>query len=208
MLPDPTLPPVVIKVFKAAVPHAIAAYQRRQAEKSHAAIVKRLKAGKPWAISEDKAAAAMWRYMRATTEGAALRNLELLADALVNGAVDPEFAPDEFKRQADRLEGLDRDEILALAAFIRSRHLEADENGTAIVVRYKAAVADLIARGHFADEDAVDACLSSLARTGFVAASSGFGFFGYVGTKHLDAVARLVDFDSAEAREFDGSDLS
>jgi len=57
-------------------------------------------------------------------EGAAPQNLDLLAEALISGAVDPEFAPDEGKRHAGRLNGLNRKEIIVLALASRPRGYE------------------------------------------------------------------------------------
>jgi hypothetical protein len=115
-----------------------------------------LSRGKFWAITDDKAAAAMWRYLRAAMEGAARRNLELLAEALVSGAVDPEFAPDEFKRQADRLDGVSRKEIIVLAAFLRTNTLPAADGEAALVTRFKATIARASESGLFESEEDVE----------------------------------------------------
>lgn len=204
----PILPPVVVAAAKAAVPRAFKAYQAQQAAKAHEAIVRQLSRGKYWAITDDKAAAAMWRYMRAAMEGAARRNLDLLAEAFVSGAVEPEFAPDEFKRQADRLEGVNRKEIIVLAAFLSSNSLPAVEGETVLVTRYKSAVLRAMESGLFEGDEEIDLCMSSLTRTGWICPLNGFGFSGYRLTSELIRLSLLVDFEAARAREFDGSDLS
>lgn len=205
---DAALPPVVAAAFKAAVPKAVRLYQARQATKAREAIAKQLSRGKYWAITDDKAAAAMWRYLRAAMEGAARRNLDLLAEALVNGAVDPEFAPDEFKRQADRLETLDRKEVIVLAAFLHVNSLPAVQNEVALVSRYRAAVLRAIESNLLVDEEEVDTCMTALTRTGWISHANGYGFAGFRLTSELIRLSGLVDFHAASSRELDGSDLS
>jgi hypothetical protein len=205
---EPILPAVVTAAFKAAFPKALKLYQVAQAETARQAIAKQLSRGKYWAITEDKAAAAMWRYLRAATEGAARRNLDLLAEALVSGAVDPEFAPDEFKRQADRLESVNRKEIVVLAAYLRVNVMPAAPGEAALVTRHKAAVARAMDSGLFTHEEDVETCSSGLTRTGWLCPANGFGFSGYRLTSELLRLGALVDFDAAVARELDGSDQS
>lgn len=204
---DPIVPPVVTAVLKAALPRAVAAYQASQAAVARDLLVKRIARGRPWAVHEDAAAAALWRYMRAATEGTARLNLELLADALVNGVAEPTFAPDEFKQQADRLESLTREEIFVVAAMLRVRNVPAADGEAAHVTRYNAAIQEALGMGVFQDQGDVTACMASLTRTGWVAPSGGFGFTGHSPTRALDAVARLVDFE-AHAKCGQGNDQS
>ena len=204
---DVIIPKIVADITKAAFPPALRAFQERQAAKAQEIIRRRLAAGKYWAISDDKAAAALWRYMRAAQEGSARRNLELLAEALVTGAADAAFAPDEFKRLANRLDDLSREEVLVLAAFVKARASPVPEGEDAGSVFHRSAVAAALAFGVFKDRDAVLAVMSALSRTGWILPVSGWGSLLYEPTAELDVVARLVNFDEAASREFDGSDL-
>lgn len=189
----PILPAPVLATFKLAASEAIKRYQADRVRIGQEALQRQISRGRPWLITDDAAAAMAVRYLRAITEGVARQNLELLAEALVSAASEPTFQPDEFKRHADRLEELTREEIFALAAVIRAkRATSADDR----VGRYNAIVREAILTGLFADEDAVDDVLSALTRTGWIAAKSGFSFFGYLPTPSLDGVERLVDFDA------------
>jgi len=202
---EPLLPQVLSAVFEAAFSAVLKGYQEQQASIARNAIVRQLERGKPWAIADDKAAAAMWRYLRAAREGTARRNLDLIAEALIGGATDPEFAPDEFKRQADRLEGVNQREILVLAAFLHAVLHTPESERNLFVDQHEAAVKRAMETGLFHSEEEVDTWMASLVRTGWVAPFNGYGHSGYRATSELLRLSNLVDFEAARDRELDGT---
>lgn len=71
----------------------------------------------PGLVSEDDAAAVVFRYMRSAQEGAARLNLRLLAAVISGKASSNDLTADEFLRWAGILEDLRREEILLLGVF-------------------------------------------------------------------------------------------
>jgi hypothetical protein len=200
------VPPIVLDFLKEAVPHALAELQRRHLEAAREIIVRRLQRGKLWAISDDDAAAALWTYLRAAQEGAARRNLEMMAEALATAAAEPSFYPNEFRRQASVLADLSREEVYVLAAFIRAKRgfPGGGEDGAAKAGEWQAVCTDLLRQpALFPDGYAVEAHTAGLLRTGLVLPWSGLdAFTGFSSTPRLIALARLVDFQlAAEASE-------
>lgn len=201
---EPFLPAIVTTLIKVGLPAAVRQYQAAQAQVAEAALLRAVSKGKTWAISDDKAAAAIWRYQRAMMEGAARRNLELLAEALVNFAADPEFVPNDFLRHADALASLSREEVLVVASFMRARRLLGDQ--ASVPQLWEEAIAAGKRYG-FRDEADFEAHAAPLARTGWLVPDSGFSFFGYRVGPAFSTIERIVDWDDAADREAEGADL-
>jgi hypothetical protein len=182
---------------------ALAKFMAAQADIAREEIVKQLEKGKLWAITDDKGAAAIFVYLRAARDGAARINLRMMAEALINAAQEPTFAPDEFRRQADALASLSRDEVLLLAAFLRAHRHAAEQSGEALNSKK---TADFAWAAILADPSQfplgfdIIPVAAALGRTGWVVPGSGFGTLTYYTTSLFDGVARLVDF---EARKLD-----
>lgn len=203
---DPALPPVITKALGAIISQAWAALQRRRLEEGREVLARRIARGKPWALTEDETAAAMWTYMRAVQEGVAKRNLELLADALVTSSDEGVFLPDEFRRRTAMLADLSREEIYVIAAFIRVRSPEGQDpqSDGGRKSREWSAVQEWLLRETrlFGDEHDVTAHTASLLRTGLVVPWSGFdAATGFASSPRIDALARMVDFDAALERD-------
>ena len=182
---------------------ALAEFMAGQAAMAREEIVRQLERGKLWAITDDKAAAAIFVYLRAARDGAARINLRMMAEALINAAQEPTFAPDEFRRQADALASLSRDEVLLLAAFLRAHRHAAEQRRDAVDSKKSADLAwaaILADPSQFPPGFDVIPVGAALGRTGWVVPGSGFGTITYYTTSLFDGVARLVDF---EARKLD-----
>lgn len=189
---------------------ALAAYRRDKIEEGQEILLKEIAKGKVWAIADDKAAAMLFRYMRAMQEGEARRNLELMAEALASAASDPAFEPDEFKRHADKLADLSRQEIYILAAFISARdelgfgpdfappvHYQGGLQGDASQKLVAAAYYRAMQSGLFSGKEEYEGVCAALSRTGWIKGHSGWGSLVYSASPLLSAVARLVDFPAA-----------
>lgn len=208
---DPFLPPIVLKAFEAIGKGLFAHLQRDRLEKARHILVRRLAKGEYWAITDDDAAAALFTYLRAAEEGAARRNLEVIADLLATGAAEPTFAPNEFRAQARQLADLSRDEALALATLIRAHFNpataypdKADNSRGGFnpweLASYRIGEAGIPPTFKSRDEF-WEAC-SGLVRTGWVKPVTGpaVGSIAYGPTGGLAKIARLVDLDAAIAR--------
>lgn len=193
---------LVVKAFSAAGRMAYAELQRKRLEQARRIINKRLKAGKLWAISEDQGAAALFAYLRAAEEGAARRNLELIAEVLANGAVDPEFDTNEFRRHARHLAELSREEAIALGVMMKAPELVSDSKKDPWRPLAEFAVER---SGAFESPAHFSEVLAGLMRTGYVRPLSLYGTMGFYPTREVDRLARLVDVDAVvKAAEAEG----
>lgn len=193
---------LVVKAFTAAGKMAYAELQRQRLENARQIILKRLKAGKWWVITEDQGAAALFAYLRAAEEGAARRNLELIAEVLTNGATDPEFDTNEFRRHARHLAELSREEAIALGVMMKAVDLVSDPKKDPWRPLTEYAVNQT---GLFDSPEHFSEVLAGLMRTGYVRPLSLFGTMGFYPTREADRLARLVDVDAVvKAAEADG----
>jgi hypothetical protein len=163
------------------------------------ALLEQVRKGKPWAIQDDDAAAAMFAYLRAVQEGAAKANLRMIAEALFNAAQEPTFAPDEFRRHADALAALSRDEILLLAAFIRANKATEGRPGDQTDPNIRAGLvwATILQGGELPGLDVL-ALAAALGRTGWIEPLAGGGGMMYYTTSAFSTIERLVDFEGAK----------
>ena len=167
---------------------------RRRLDGARDVLQRRMRKGQVWAWTEDATASALFTYMRAAQEGAAQLNLELMADAMVNGAAEGAFAPDVFRRHSAALATLSRDEALFLVALMAVRDAP-QEPGSDINAGYRLR-SDPAAFGLPPSID-VDACSQGLTRTGWVMLQSLYGALGFDLTASFTEVRRLVDFQVA-----------
>lgn len=187
---DPFVPPIVAKAFAALGRQAYAQLQRRRLEEARRIIAKRLAAGKYWAIKDDDAADAIFTYLRAAQEGAARRNLELIAEVLVNGAAEASFDPNEFRRHARQLADLSREEAIALAVMLKAPDLATEKSPWNPLVEYA------VATGRFDDSRHLSEVCAGLLRTGYVHPLSLFGIMGFGPTREAERLHRLVDIEA------------
>ena len=197
--------PIASKIADKLADGALERLLKLRLQQGQEVLARRIAKGRPWLISEDETAAALFTYLRATQEGAARVNLDLMAEALVASAQEPTFAPDTFRKRATALADLSRDEILMLAAFVRvNDHAvrEAERLGHPENVRSIAWTCLLhSAPSDFPPGFDVIATASALGRTGWVAPASGYGALVFYTTPAFDDVARLVNLRAAAAAE-------
>lgn len=194
--------PFIGKAFIAAGKAAYAELQRHRMEQARQIILKRLKAGQSWAISQDQGAAALFAYLRAAEEGAARRNLELIAEVLTNAAVEGDFDSNEFRRHTRHLAELSREEAIALGVMMKSDVLLDDrkKNPWQPLCDYAVNVTSV-----FADAEHFSGVLAGLMRTGYVRPLSLYGAMGFGTTREMVRLARLVDIeDVVRKAEADG----
>jgi hypothetical protein len=125
----------------------------------------------------------------------------MLAECLWNEAQEPQFAPDEFRRNAAMLADLSREEIMVLAAFFREDR--AVDSAASQVDRenyvWQRVVDTLTGEGQFFSDpaDLFGTC-AALQRTGLVTAlkRSGRTEMLYLSTPRFTRICRLVNFES------------
>lgn len=184
---------LVIKAFLAAGKMAYAELQRKRLEAARQIVLKRLKAGKWWVITEDQGAAALFAYLRAAEEGAARRNLELIAEVLVNGGADPDFDTNEFRRHARHLAELSREEAIALGIMMKADELVVDHKKDP----WRPLAAFAVDRsGAFDSPEHFSEVLAGLMRTGYIRPLSLYGTMGFYPTREVERLARLVDVEA------------
>lgn len=159
----------------------------------------------PLHAAQDDAIAIIYRYMLAVRDGAARRNLRLLARVVCGlGQRDRLFA-DEFNKYAEALSRLSRDEILVvgtLHVFKKCvRKLNPEKH---IIANYWPYVLERLVPDEFPTNEHVLGICCSAQRSGLVVNGIDFDSTAYYGASpFMDEVAELVDFQDVLRREGD-----
>jgi hypothetical protein len=157
------------------------------------------------AAQQDDAIAIIYRYMLAVRDGAARRNLRLLARVVSGlGQRDRLFA-DDFNKYAEALSRLSRDEILVIGTLHMVKKIAQGQADKAPPVAnyWPLVIKCLAAREFLTEEHVIGVCCSSQ-RSGLVINGLDFDSSAYYGTSpFMDEVAELVDFQDVLRREGD-----
>jgi len=125
-------------------------------------------------LSQDDAAAVVYRYMRAAEEGAARNNLRLLAAVIVGKAAGDGLYADEFLAWADMLQGLTHDEVAVLGVVQRHRNNFVDDDpNVAGAIRFWNACKATLFDEYGMPPDRATANAFALTRTGLLMPVSG-----------------------------------
>lgn len=129
------------------------------------------------AAAQDDAVAILFRYARAAQEGAARRNLRLLAQVIRGQLSLGNLVADEFLSYADVLASLRREEVTLLGVMARHRGQlrVADTTDEAAFGIWMAIEAELSGTPLFPTRDHVKASASALVRSGLVLNSLSMG---------------------------------
>lgn len=141
------------------------------------------------------------RYFRAADEGAARRNLRLLAQVFAGMVQRRPIYANEFLQVADILASLRREEIVLIGTL--HRHLvparaEGARDGAEASRADQAARKELVPN-IFSTKEMYEAVAGACMRTGLVVAVSGFGGLVYGTSPLMDQLAGIVSFDDATA---------
>ncbi len=132
---------------------------------------------------KDEAAAILYRYVRAAEEGAARRNLRLLAAVISGRASGPGLYADDFLRWADVLSGLRYEEILVLSVIQQMNAREPDGlSHKSPLTKFWNDCLDALKENHRMEATQASAYAASLMRTGMVTPVSDDFFSGIVFT--------------------------
>jgi len=188
-----------LAIFNKGLSSYLRTYQEARAREAAETLRKAMARGKVYRITDDKAAAALFAYMRAAEEGAARLNLEMIAEAFANSAQEATFAPDEFRRHTRMLADLSREEIVVIAALIKANR---GAHGLSFPQARKhirdELENELVGSGKFfATVRHVTQHLTALQRTGLIIYEEVYGGQAYMPTSLLVQIERLIDFDRA-----------
>lgn len=164
-------------------------------------LLEELKSGSKTLFDPDveEVVAIIYRYSRAAQEGAARRNLHLLAQVIAGQCISSNIIADAFLYYADILSTLRREEIILLGNFHRNLIAEIEqgaEEGDAVRKALMSAEAELVGRV-FRSAEEVQATLSALTRTGLIMPTGTFGGVGYGPTPLFTDLAHRVSFQRA-----------
>lgn len=170
---------------------------RKRAEAARAILVEEMRHGTraEYDIDEDEAAAVVFRFFRAATEGAARLNLGLMGSCIAEGASADRLRADLFMRWAEILAGLRREEVHLLASC---KQVSIDHPG--IETPWGEVRKLMSAKFGYADHE-VDAFAAALARTGcLVPAVTAWTTMNYKTTTLFNELSSLVDVDGVIQR--------
>ena len=148
------------------------------------------------AASEEESIAIIYRYGMAVRDGAARRNLRLLARVIAGLARRDQLFADVFNKYAEMLARLSRDEILVIGTLHRYRTDEERRRGQQISTHqwWPKAINKLVPSQFPSEEYVVAICCSAL-RSGLILTPKDFDSSGeYATSPIMDEVAELVDF--------------
>ena len=132
----------------------------------------------------------IYRFSKAAADGAARENLRLLAQVIAGLKRNKALQPDKFRKWANVLEQLTRDELLVVGkAIATKRELEVEPN-----ISFWARLKEDLAASGYQEAEAGSLC-ASLTRTGLLLPSSGWDQLIYRPTPWLDELASLADVE-------------
>lgn len=186
------------------------AFGEAASEALRAVLAKRLRAAQEIALEElrrgrgafdrpssENAASVALRYLRAAEEGAAVRNLRLMAQVMARLPQADALYADEFLRWADVVAGLRREECIAVAALYEAEKA-ANLNGTEKPQVWSVAFPDVTERYSgegrpFRTAEDLIQSLASSTRAGLVRTGSGYGGISYQTTPLMEKLASLIE---------------
>ena len=200
---------LAVKAAEIVIPEAMKTYFEHRKRRAFAIVVEELRLAD---VSPDEAAsrsdvAAMFvKFYQAMSQGAAFKNLRVIAKILAHKVASPNERTDDFIMWADSIGDLLHEEAVLLAAL--HRHYEKakiTKNNVADKVHNQAMLTlqgELVGRGKtFETKDAFEATGTALARTGFVILVSGWGgMMSFAPSPRLARLAELASLDDWAAR--------
>jgi hypothetical protein len=153
------------------------------------------------AADKDEAAAMVFEYTEAARQGAARRNLRMLAQILAGALVTAPIYASEFLRWSRILADLTREEIIVLAKLHEVHSMPTMTVGDTKQFQEIDAkmLLDLQAVGVAQSKLEMSMHLGALQRTGLVILHSGYGGSWYVPTPRLDALLALTRLEAVMA---------
>jgi len=141
----------------------------------------------------------IYRFSKAVSDGAARENLRLLAQVIVGLKKNKALDPDKFRKWANTLEQLTRDELMVIGKAIAIKR-EFDTGSLQLNVPgdfWKSLRSALETSGYQPGE--IEPLCASLSRTGLLLPASAYGGMIYMPTPWLTELATLADVEGIAA---------
>lgn len=173
---------------------------KRRADESLRMVIEEMRTAKvdPSEVAEREGVAAMLvTFFMAMAQGAAFKNLRLMAKVLAYKSAHAGERQDDFMMWSEAIAGLLHEEVVLLATLHRNT-VEASEGTSEPSKVHQQAVAatkaELVGRGKLlASNDEFEALCGALARTGFVILVSAWGGMTVAPSPRLARLARMAD---------------
>lgn len=178
----------------------LSAYISRKAKIAHDILIKELASGQliDGDFDPDRFFGLLFRYLNAVKQGAARRNLHLLAQIIRNGSKKSiEFEPDLLASNADIVSQLRKDEIQLVAGLwrIQSNILKTDIAESHVKLKVSELAKQELIPSVFSDIHEMNAVATSVSRTGLVVLSPVWGGTRVDLTKKMNELAKLCDLE-------------
>jgi hypothetical protein len=135
----------------------------------------------------------IYRFSKAAADGAARENLRLLAQVIAGLKRNKALEPDKFRKWANILEQLTRDELMVIGKAIAIRRKIAAEGPNATDDFFQRLTEQLEASGY--KTETYSLC-TSVSRTGLLIPVSAMGAMVYVPSLWLEELGQLADVES------------
>jgi hypothetical protein len=136
----------------------------------------------------------IYRFTKAVADGASMDNLRLLAQVIAGLKKNKALDPDKFRKWANVLETLTRDEVIVLGIAYRTRKAVQDAGPEAANDFWQRLEKSLETSRYSKGE--VQALCGSLLRTGLLIALSGYGGLVYMDTPWLGELGHLANLEA------------
>jgi hypothetical protein len=145
----------------------------------------------------------IYRFLKAAADGAARENLRLLAQVIAGLKRNKALEPDKFRKWANILEQLTRDELIVIGKAISISRRMASEGVAFNPSEFGNRLRSEIMRSGYQSTE-VDPLCASLGRTGLLLGASGYGgMMVFLPTPWLDELAALADVEGVATAKGD-----
>ncbi|MEH2563460.1 hypothetical protein [Bradyrhizobium sp. AZCC 2289] len=141
----------------------------------------------------------IYRFSKAVSDGAARENLRLLAQVIVGLKKNKALDPDKFRKWANTLEQLTRDELMVIGkAIATKREIDAGSLQLNVPGEFSKHLRSALERSGYQPAEIEPLC-ASLSRTGLLLPVSAYNGMIYMPTLWLDELATLADVEGIAA---------
>jgi hypothetical protein len=140
----------------------------------------------------------IYRFSKAVADGAARENLRLLAQVIAGLKRNKALEADKFRKWANTLEQLTRDELVAIGKAISIWRKMMAAGPKTSGEFWEKLRAELEASGY--ERSTVEPLCASLSRTGLILPMSAYGGMVYMPTPWLEELGQLADVEGIAAK--------
>lgn len=178
----------------------------RRGEKARDILLEELSAGdidEFHAASDDEAISIIYRYALAVRDGAANRNLRLLAQSMVGLAQRDRLFSDEFNKYAEVLSRLSRDQIFVLARYYGIYQTERNgrSDGQLVITNSWTTLKKAMVPTEFETEQHIEVILAQCAAFGLMLPNLAIGGPSYLFSPLMNEIMELAKFQDALREE-------